>query len=117
MTTLLTLNKHNKNGRIYHKDTMQAAIDKHLASNKPMMIEHPVEFPFHTPHVNIERCVGQVKNLQIEDNFLLGDISFFKDQEMYEGLSVVPKGIGIVSEDGAVTDYTLISFSLTNDPA
>lgn len=109
---LLTLNEPNLNGRIYSSEAVQKAIDNYKAPFIPVQMGFTAE-----REVDLEKTVGEAKNLRIEGNKLLGTIKLISGKEYFEGLSVRPSFIGKVSKEGVVSDIELLSMNFTNDPA
>jgi hypothetical protein len=116
--TLLTLGEPNLNGRTYTPDVVQEAIEKYLAKGKPIMVlSHFDDRTYMNGATNIENAVGNVENLRVEGNALVGDIRLFPGKEDFQHFSCRPAFIGKVSDDGVVTEAELISFGFTFDPA
>ena len=127
-TTLLTLNEPNKNGHVYTTETIQAALDKF--ENKDRLFVTPTFSG--TSDISLHEIIAKVNNARIEGNRLLGEIEFLPGLPAYdstyeqllkdEKISIRPKGLGGLrkqenSEFHEVTNYELIGFVLTDDPA
>jgi len=115
-TTLLTLGKPNLNGRTYMPDVIQEAINKYPKDKPILVLDSFDDNAFRFGTANIEKTVGEVKNIRIEGDLLLGDVRVFEGKEIHH-LSCRPSFIGKVSKDGVVTEAELLAFAFTNDPA
>lgn len=111
---LMTVNSANKNGRIYHGDVVQKALEDYLAKGKPMF----VQTGFHTArNVSLENICGIVEDIEITDTEVLGNVRLFDKFSHMEGFDVCPSFLGKVDENGVVTDLELLSFNFTAYPA
>lgn len=127
-TTLLTLNTPNKNGRIYTAEVIQKAIDatQNMIPSAPGSVPLTAEMP-QGINVDLEKVCGMVTNMRIEGDRLVGDVSVidraknvFPDLEsalLNGDLAVRPTGIGVFDKQQKISEYTLICFAVTNDPA
>ena len=117
MTELLTLNKPNKNGRTYPTEVVREAIERYYSEHKghPVYIQQSFDWPSHT--VNVEKIVGKVEELIIDEDRLMGNVSVFPGKEDLLNFAVRPSFTAQLSEDGIVSDATLITFAFTPDPA
>ena len=128
---IVTLNKPNKNNRIYPRAVMEKALEKY---KKDFIDEKRAFVQKRQPHnsmVNLLDCVGIVKEVIIEGDEVLMDVEFFPN--VPEGLMtetaiksghlhlrthgmgsmhLQPDGTYIVGDD-----YELISCFATDDPA
>ena len=114
--TLLTLNKPNLNNRIYPKAVIEKAILKYKDNDRCIVESEPNI----TCSANLGNAIGKVTNMKIENDLLVGDVSFLFSG--FENFSVRPNGYGTLQllENGVQIigdDYHLTSFSITNDPA
>lgn len=119
MTELLTLNKPNKNGRTYPTEVVREALARYKAQRTdrdlPFFVQSSFEWPSH--NVNLEMVVGQVEDVVIEGDRLLGNVRVFPGKEEFLACSVRPSFIAQLSEEGVVSDATLVTFAFTNDPS
>jgi hypothetical protein len=60
--------------------------------------------------------VGEVHNIRIENDVLLGDVKTFREHEL-ANLECRPRFLGQIDKNGIATELELISFGFTNDPA
>ena len=112
---LQNLGSPNKNGRIYSEDIIKQAISNcDNLKNKRLFITHKVP---QSAEVNLEDVVGLVDDLYIKDSNLVANVSYIIEDKMLEYYNIRPNGVGNVDENGVVSNYKIISFSLTNDPA
>lgn len=116
-TPVLTLNIPNLNGRTYSQEAVDKALEK-VAGPIPL-------------YRSVEEAIAarEGKNVPIsgtatlvrEADKLVADISFidadFEKQIVRGEIAVRPNGVGKIGEDGAISDYTIESISITNDPA
>jgi hypothetical protein len=107
---LLPLNQPNINGRIY---TAESFVGRTL--NKPF---YPIAEYDDNPDICLEKVKGQITNLLMVDNFLVGDVMFIEpDRVFYEELLndgcvvIRPKAIGNVDDNKVVTNAELLGFN------
>lgn len=100
---LQNLGQPNKNGRIYPESVIKDAIinSDSLKNGRLFVTRNSVQY---STQVDMDDVVGMVDDLYIED-------------KMFGYYDIRPNGIGNVDENGVVSNYELISFSLTNNPA
>jgi hypothetical protein len=118
------LDKPNKNNRIYPKEEIEKSIVKFnetadAMNGVPGMIDYPDGL-----QIDMTKVSHVVKNLRIEDNYLVGDFTVLKTPEgkkLSELLNASPAtvafrtlGTGTVGEDGVVKDFTIISVSMVD---
>jgi len=112
---LQNLGSPNKNGRIYSEDLIKEAIlNCDYLKNKRLFITRNAP---QSVEVDLADVVGVIDDLYIKDNNLIADVSFIVEDKNLEYYDIRPNGIGNVDENGVVSNYEFISFSLTNDPA
>lgn len=118
---IIKLGVENKNGRIYTKEVFQKAIDEWKLKNGEYPI--PILLPSRTTQSYFEQydlsdVIGSAANPRIEYNIVVADVVPFEGKEEYfEGYSVVPSGIGEISDNREIFNYQITAFMLTNDPA
>jgi len=114
--TLLTLNKPNLNGRTYTTEVVQKAIDdcQWRVDQRRMLLERGYDLSF---DVNVENACGIITKLEIDGDFLEGDVEYFSDFEKFVGIPIRPKAMGTIDEHGIIHDLQFISFYHTDDPA
>lgn len=111
---LLTLNEPTLNGNIYTTEAIQKAIEKYVASGKPLVVQR--KFSQHRD-VDLENVCGVVENIECRGNELVGTVKVFPGEEALLALSVRPSFIGKINEDRTISDIELLSFNFTADPA
>ena len=128
---IVTLDKPNKNNRIYPRAVMEKALEKYkkeFIDEKRAFVQKKIP---ETTMVNLLDCIGIVKEVIIEGNEVLMDVEFFPN--VPEGLMTEvaitgghlhlrTHGMGSMhlQHDGTYIvgdDYEFISCFVTNDPA
>lgn len=117
---LESLGTPNLNNHVYTKE----CIEKVIASIKePLLIIRgiPSNIDF---CVNLTDVCGVVENIRIEDDRLIAEVEALEINgypEMFEQLNktlfIRPNGVGVISDDGIVSDYKFTSFTPTMTPA
>ena len=124
---ILTLDKPNKNGRIYPREVMKRELKRY----RKTQVKERRAFVFNklpptSTSVNLKDVIGLVKAIHINKNKVIVEVEFHSDfyrQLVEEGkLSLRTSGMGtlIKQKDGTYkisNDYELICCFLTDDPA
>lgn len=117
---LLTLNNPNKNNHIYSDDVILDAINECAAKKQELLLYEDLK------HDPTEEHIGKVIDLSIEENMLVGKVVIsdeYKTKACVEDLDFVgnyhvrPTGMGLIDDDGRVTDFSFKHFVITDDPA
>ncbi len=110
---LIPLDVKNKNGRIYTKDSF-----KNLC-NKTFLLEHFTQVV--SPTVDLNDVVGQIQNVCIEENNVVGEIVLMdtyivlQDLIQTDSVSIRPKSMALVDEkSGLVSNCQILSFNLVH---
>lgn len=104
----------NKNGRIYTRECVKKIAEDIKSKQFFVVKEIPSE-----PQVNLKDVIGEIKSHSVEydedKNILKVECRLFGNHEVTQPL--VPNGTGKLTETGEVTEYNLVSFSLTPNSA
>lgn len=107
--TEISLDKVNKNGRLYPRQTMERAIEawkhKKKTQGSTLTVEHP------TPGSKI---LGFVTDAKIRRDKVVFEIRTLS--ESLEGVNVSMNGHGVVAQDGTVSDYSLEFLTIVPKP-
>lgn len=123
----MTIDKPNKNGRIYPRQLMEKEIErlkKEISENRCFITKRQPETTTHL----INDIVGLIKDIQIEDDKVVIEAEFFPDNKFIEtgiksgDLSMRTSGVGTIHKQEDDTyiiddDYKLIGCFITTDPA
>lgn len=124
--TIITLDKPNKNGRIYPREVIKRELKKYRETYVKERRAFIVNKLPPTSSVNLTDVIGVVEEIHIKNDKVIVKIKFFSDlyrQLVEEGkLSLRTSGIGTLTKqpDGTYIvgdDYELISCFVTNEPA
>jgi hypothetical protein len=107
ITRILKVDTPNSNGRIYTREAIETAIEKHAGN--PLMISLGVQ---EKTELDMNRITGVMTNLSIDgDGYLVGEITRLnlpaaETLDKLTDMAYIPVGYGTVGEDGAIRDYT-----------
>jgi hypothetical protein len=115
---ILEIGVRNKNGRIYTQDNVDKIIkdfNSFKESGKPVYgeLDNPTSMV-----INLSKISHAVVDLIQEKNLLYGDIKILdtpkgKEAELlFPRLELGLRGMGMVNEDGTISDIELITFDL-----
>lgn len=109
---VLELDKPNKNGRVYPKSVVERSLVE-------FNIEHKVNYlPLYKNYSTtptVQDVVGYVDNFGIEEGFLVANVNVMETQfGMLEGKKFCfrPIGSAVITEDGVVTNYRILGFTI-----
>lgn len=108
---LLYFNVKNINGRTYTRDSFKEPLIL-LGSEEAKTHFYLVEYNNDrgmAPEVNLMNVCGQITDLEIVDDVLLGRFHEIKPVPLKD-MIIRPSGTAIVSCDGVVKDYTITKF-------
>ena len=112
---VLKLNYKNKNNRVYDEDVVSSIIDT-VNTTKAFIYQDLVEFNELAP----KDIIGYVDKAYLENDILFveGEITDSNQiKELIEAVYIHPSGVGSVTDNGKVFDYTLYAFGLTKESA
>lgn len=123
---ILTLDKPNKNNRIYPREVMKREMERYrkvfIRENRALIVNKIPE----SSTVNLKDVVAVVKQARIKRNKVVVEVEFFSDlyKQLVESgaLSLRTSGVGtlIKQKDGTYkvgNDYELICCFITDKPA
>lgn len=119
-TTILQLDKPNKNGRTYSKNCIMGALKKMNCKQAQFLIQSKS----FDPVVDLEKVIGVVDKVFIIDDEVRVEYKFLgDDHHKYDAMMkseqffLRPTGIGEVDENGNVSNYKFSYLTITADPA
>jgi Prohead core protein serine protease len=107
----------NGNGRVYPRATLESVVEQ--AKAKPPLGHLGVP---EGPTVELGKVSHTVGNLRLEGDYLVGDITVLDTpkgrvlMDLLDTCQFRASGTGMVSEDGVVTEFQLISIDAVSDP-
>ena len=108
---LMRLDEPNRNGMIYPREVMEAAI-KAYGKKLPVFITRS---PSTGRGVNIEDTIGFIDDIRVEENRLVGEVKF--SSTLLNGIdpndfNVSLNGMGKIGEGGRISDFEIMGYNI-----
>ncbi len=116
---IMELDIPNKNGITYTTEAVERAIeDWNQVFGTPMVNTFD---PKPKPHVDVNSISHVVSDLRISDGYLVGEVKVLNTPngitlaEIVEDIDFAPRGWGVISKEGVVTDYKMIAIDAVSN--